>query len=311
LAGGFGLPGAPSLSSTVEECFRLRLEALPEATQQLLLIAAAEPVGDPALLWRAAERFGVTSAALAPAQPAGLLEIDARVRFRHPLVRSAIYRAATPPQRREVHRARAEATDAEVDPDRRAWHLAEATSGPDDDTATELERSAGRAQARGGLAAAAAFLERAAALTPKPSLRTERALAAAQTSYEAGALDDALALLAMAEAGAVTDERRARVNLLRAQIAFASRRGSDAPSLLLRAARELEPVNPSLAHATYLQALYSTLFIGRLARGVGALEVSEAALAGRPRRRHRVRGIFCFREWRSGSRKGTPRERRS
>jgi DNA-binding CsgD family transcriptional regulator len=282
LAGGFGVPAALSLSSKIEESFRLRLAALPEQTQQLLLVAAAEPVGDPALLWRAAERFGVTSAALAPAESAGLLEIDGRVRFRHPLVRSAIYRSATTEQRRRGHRALAEATDAEVDPDRRAWHLAEAASVPDEDTAAELERSAGRAQARGGLAAAAAFLERAAALTPEPSLRAERALAAAQTKYEAGALDDALALLAIAEADAVNDGRRARVDLLRAQIAFASRRGSDAPSLLLRAARELEPVNPSLARATYLEALYSALFVGRLARGVGVLEVSEAALAGPP-----------------------------
>ena len=137
LAGGFALPGALSLSGRIEESFRLRLEALPDETQQLLLVAAAEPVGDPALLWRAVERFGVTSAALAPAESAGLLEVDARVRFRHPLVRSAIYRAATPRQRQEVHRALAEATDVQVDPDRRAWHLAEAASGPDEDTATD------------------------------------------------------------------------------------------------------------------------------------------------------------------------------
>jgi DNA-binding CsgD family transcriptional regulator len=282
LAGGFGLPAALSVPGRIEERFARRLEALPEDTRRLLLVVAAEPAGDTALLWRAAERFGVTGAALAPAESAGLFEIDAPVRFRHPLVRSAIYRAATAEQRREVHRALAEATDAQVDPDRRAWHLAEAASGPDEDTAAELERSAGRAQARGGLAAAAAFLERAAALTPKPSLRAERALAAAQSKYEAGALDDALALLAMAETGAADDGRRARVDLLRAQIAFATRRGSDAPSLLLNAARELEPVNPSLARATYLEALYSTLFVGRLARGVGVLEVSEAALAGPP-----------------------------
>ena len=282
LAGGFGLPGALSLSSKIEESFRLRLEALPEDTQQLLLVAAAEPVGDPALLRRAAERCGVTSAASAPAESTGLLEIGARVRFRHPLVRSAIYRAASPRHRRKAHRALAEATDAEVEPDRRAWHVAQAASKPDEDAAAELERSAGRAQARGGLAAAAAFLERAAALTPKPSLRAERALTAAQAKYEAGALDDALALLAMAEAGAADDGRRARVDLLRAQIAFASRRGSGAPSLLLNAARALEPVDPSLARATFLEALYSTLFVGRLARGVGVLEVSEAALAGPP-----------------------------
>ena len=282
LAGGFGLPAALSLSGRIEESFQRRLEALPDDTQRLLLVAAAEPTGDPGLLWRAAERLGITAPALEPAESARLIDVDSRVRFRHPLARSAIYRSATPQQRRRVHRALAEATDAQVDPDRRAWHFAEAASGPDEDTATELERSAGRAQARGGPAAAAAFLERAAALTPNPSRHAERALAAAQAKYEAGALDDALALAATADASAVSDLHHARVHLLRAQVAFASRRGSDAPQLLLSAARELEPVDSSLARGTYLEALYSALFVGRLARGVGVLEVSEAALAGPP-----------------------------
>ena len=157
LAGGFGLPGALSLSGRIEESFLLRLEALPADTRRLLLVAAAEPIGDPALLGRAAERLGITGAALEPAESAGLIEIDGRVRFRHPLVRSAIYRAAAPNDRRQAHRALGEATDAQVDPDRRAWHLAEAAAGPDEEVAAELERAAGRAQARGGLAAAAAF----------------------------------------------------------------------------------------------------------------------------------------------------------
>jgi AAA ATPase domain len=282
LAGGFGLPGALSLSGAIEQSFGRRLEALPEGTRRLLLAAAADPTGDPALLGRAAERLGVTGAALEQAESAGLIELDGMVRFRHPLVRSAVYRSATAEQRRRVHRALAEATDGRVDPDRRAWHLAEAASGPDEDTATELERSAGRAQARGGLGAAAAFLERAAALTPEPSRRAERALAAAQALGKAGALDDALALLAVAETGAASRLGRARVGLVRAQIAFASRCGGDAPSLLLRAARELEPVDPSLARTTYLEALYSSLFVTRLARGVGVLEVSQAVLAGTP-----------------------------
>ncbi|HEX3979489.1 MAG TPA: AAA family ATPase [Solirubrobacteraceae bacterium] len=282
LAGGFGSPGRLSLSGKIEVAFMNRLEALPDDTQQLLLVAAAEPTGDPALLRSAAERLGIADALLQPAESARLLEIGARVRFRHPLVRSAVYRAATPHQRRRVHRALAEATDARGDPDRRAWHLAEATAGPDEDVAAELERAAGRAQTRGGLAAAAAFLERAAALTHEPQRRVERALAAAQTQYEAGALDDALALLGTAEAGAVDDAQRARASLLRAQIAFASKRGGDAPELLLRAARELEVVDPNLARATYLEALSATMFAGRLARGAGALEISEAALAGPP-----------------------------
>jgi DNA-binding CsgD family transcriptional regulator len=282
LAGGFGLPKALSLSGKIEERFVNRLEQLPEDTQQLLLVAAAEPTGDPALLWGAAARLGIADAVLYPAESAGLLEVDGRVRFRHPLVRSAIYRAASPHQRRRVHRALAQATDAGVDPDRHAWHLAEATVGPDEDVAAELERAAGRAQARGGLAAAAAFLERAAALTREPERRVERALAAAQTHFEAGALDDALALLAAAEPGAVDDVQRCGVYLLRARIAFASRRGSDAPPLLLKAARELEAVDPALARATYLEALSAAMFAGRLARGGGVVEISEAALAGPP-----------------------------
>ncbi|MDX6226059.1 MAG: hypothetical protein QOE64_2435, partial [Frankiales bacterium] len=186
LAGGFGLPGALSLEGRIEESFQLRLEALPEDTQRLLLVAAAEPAGDLTLVRRAAERLSIAATALEPAELAGLIEIDGTVRFRHPLVRSAVYRAATTEQRLRVHRALAEATDARVDPDRRAWHLAEATARPDEDVAAQLERAAGRAQARGGLAAAAAFLERAAALTPEPARRAQRALAAAQTKYEAG-----------------------------------------------------------------------------------------------------------------------------
>jgi DNA-binding CsgD family transcriptional regulator len=280
LAGGFGLPGALSLEGRIEESFQQRLEALPEDTQRLLLVAAAEPGGDPTLVWRAAERLSITRTAVEPAESAGLIEIDRSVRFRHPLVRSAVYRAATKQQRLRVHRALADATDARVDPDRRAWHLAEATARPDEDVAAELERAAGRAQARGGLAAAAAFLERAAALTPERARRARRALAAAQTKFEAGALDDALALLATAEPGARGDLERPRVDLLRAQIAFASRRGSDAPPLLLKAARQLEAVDSELARATYLEALSAARFAGPLGRGAGVVEVSEAALAG-------------------------------
>ena len=282
LAGGFGLPGTLSLSGKIEGSFINRLQALPEDTRQLLLVAAAEPTGDPGLLWRAAAGLGLADAVLSPAESARLLEVDGRVRFRHPLVRSAVYRAATPQQRRRVHRALAEATDAQLDPDRRAWHLAEATAGPDEAVASELERAAGRAQARGGLAAAAAFLERATALTVEPRRHTGRALAAAQTNYEAGALDDALALLDIADAGAHLELERARVDLLRGQIAFAARRGRDAPPLLLKAARELEPVDAGLARATYLEALSAAMFAGRLVRGGGVVEVSEAALAGPP-----------------------------
>ena len=293
LAGGFGLPGALSLQGRIEQSFLERLEALPENAQRLVLVAAAEPLGDPALLWHAAERLGITGTAREPAESAGLIEVDGRVRFRHPLVRSAVYRAASAEQLRRVHRALAEATDVETDPDRRAWHVAKATAGPDEDVASELERAAGRAQARGGLAAAAAFLERAAALTPEPVRRAQRALAAAQTKYQAGALDEALALLGTAETGAVGDLQRARVRLLRAQIAFAAQRGGDAPRLLLEAARELEAVDPDRARITYLEALEAALFAGRLARGADVVEVSKAALASpAPRRPPRATDLL-------------------
>src|SRR6185312_8929841 len=227
-------------------------------------------------------RLGIDAAALDPAESAGLIDVDARVRFRHPLVRSALYRAATSQERRQAHRALAEATDTQIDPDRRAWHLAAATAGPDEAVAAELERAASRAQARGGLAAAGAFHERAVALTSDQALRAQRALAAAQTKYEAGALEDALALVDIADAGTVRAGQRARVDLLRAQIAFASRRGDDAPLLLLKAARELERTDPNMARATYLDAFSAARFAGPSARGADLVMVSEAALAGLP-----------------------------
>ena len=202
--------------------------------------------------------------------------------FRHPLVRSAVYRAASPAERRAVHQALAGATDPRADPDRRAWHRAQAAPGPDEDVAAELERSASRAQARGGLAAAAAFLERSAALTLDPARRAGRALAAAQATYQAGAFDTTLRLLGTAEAGPLDELQRARADLLRGQIAFSSSRGSDAPPLLLKAAREFEPVDPRLARETYLDALAAAISAGRLALGGGMREVAEAARAAPP-----------------------------
>jgi DNA-binding CsgD family transcriptional regulator len=285
LAGGFGLPsapGLPGLPGRIEDNFRRRLEVLPTATQRLMLVAAAEPAGEPTLVWRAAERLGIGAEAVAPATDAGLLAIGERVTFRHPLVRSAVYRAASPAEQRAAHQALAGATDPQADPDRRAWHRAQATLGPDEDVAWELERSAGRAQARGGLAAAAAFLARAAALTLDPARRAERALAAAQAKYQAGAFDATLGLLATAEAGPPDQSRRARADLLRGQIAFASSRGSDAPPLLLKAARQFEPLDPRLARETYLDALAAATFAGRLALDGGIREVAEAALAAPP-----------------------------
>ena len=280
LAGGFGLLDAPGLSGRIEDSFRRRLAGLPAETQRLLLVAAAEPVGDPVLVWRAAERLGI--GVQAASETDGLLAIGARVTFRHPLVRSAVYRAASPEDRQAVHRALADATDPEVDPDRRAWHLAQATPGFDEDVASELERSAGRAQARGGLAAAAAFLERAAALTPEPSRRARRALAAAQAKHQAGAFDAALRLVAIAESGPLDELQRAQVDLLRGQIAFALSRGSDAPPLLLKAAKRLEPLDQRLARDTYLEALTAVFFPGILASDESVLETARAARAAPP-----------------------------
>ena len=252
---------------------------LSDDARRLLLVAAAEPIGDPLLLWRAAGRLGIGPAAADGAEAHGLLMIGERVTFRHPLVRSAMYRSAPVEDRRAVHLALAEATDRVVDPDRRAWHLAAAAAGPDEEVALELERSAGRAQARGGLAAAAAFLQRAVALTGDPARRADRALAAAQASLQAGAFEAALGLVAAAEAGALDELQRARLELLRAEAAYSESRGSEAPALLLRAANTLEPLDPHLARETYLDAWSAALFAGALASTANLHEVSLQARA--------------------------------
>ncbi|MCW2674626.1 MAG: ATP-dependent transcriptional regulator, MalT-like, LuxR family [Frankiales bacterium] len=283
LAGGFGLPLRVPVTSGIEDSFRRRLEALPVDTQRLLLLAAADPAGDPLLVWRAAERLGIMTSAATPAAQAGLLEIGARVRFRHPLVRSAAYRSAAIADRQAAHRALAEVTDPQLDPDRRAWHRAQAAPGPNEDVALELERSAARAQARGGLAAAAAFLERSVELTLDPAQLGCRALQAAKAKHLAGAPDAALKMLATAEGGVLTELQRAAVDLLRGQIAFASELGSDAPHLLLDAARRLEPIDPRLARETYLETLAAVTFAGRLATlGGTVLDVAHAARAAPP-----------------------------
>ena len=278
MAGGFGLPYASSpLTTRIEESFRRRLAPLAPDTRMLLLVASAEPAGDPVPVWKALAALGVDPAARVAA--ADLVEFGGQVRFRHPLVRSAVYRAASSEERQRAHRALADATDPEVDPDRRAWHRAHATPGPDADVAAELERSAGRAQGRGGLAAAAAFLERAAELTPEPAHRARRALAAAQSKQRAGAPDAALRLLAVAEAGPLAELDQARAQLLHAQVTFAVTRGGDAPQLLLEAAKRLEPLDGALARETYLDAFAAALFADQLARGSGVREIAEAVLA--------------------------------
>jgi DNA-binding CsgD family transcriptional regulator len=282
LAGGFALPDARPLVDRIERSFLRRVRSLPADSQQLLLTAAAEPVGDVTLLWRAAERLGIRPDALAPADAAELLALGARVRFRHPLVRSAVYRAATPNDRREVHRALAEATDPATDPDRRAWHRAHSAAGLDEEVARELERSAERAQRRGGVAAMAAFLERAAELTPDPARRGARALAAARAKLDAGAPDAAQALLEAAELTPLDDLRRARLERLRGQILFARSRGSDAPPLLLDAAKRLEPLDAASARETYVEAFGAAIFAGRESRAGGVFEAAEAARAAPP-----------------------------
>ena len=275
LTGGFGPSGAVPLDGRIEESFGRQLATLPAQTRRLVQLAAADPTGDPVLVWRAAGWLAIGAGAAGPAEEAGLAEFGARVRFRHPLVRSAAYRSASAQTRQELHGALAEVTDPAADPDRRAWHRAQAAPGPDEEVAAELEQSAGRAQRRGGLAAAAAFLERSAGLTLDPARRAQRALAAAQAKYRAGALDAARFLLAMAQAGPLDELQRARGDLLRAQIAFASSHGRDAPPLMLSAAKQLEALDVGLARETYLEALTAALFVGRLSPAVG--DVARAA----------------------------------
>ncbi len=276
LAGGFGLPVAVPLSASIEESFTRRLAGLPGDARRFLLVAAADPVGDTALVWRAARQLGIPESVVEAVESEGLLELGARVVFRHPLVRSAVYRSAGLKERRAVHQALAQATDPEIDPDHRAWHRAQAAAIPDEDVAAELERSAGRAQARGGLAAVAAFLERAAALTPEPTHRAQRLLVAAGAKRDAGALEAALGLLASVDAGRLDDLGRAHVELLGGQIALEQRRGGDAGRLFLSAARRLEPLDPALARETYLEALAGAMSSDVEVDG-GAAAVARAA----------------------------------
>ena len=286
LAGGFGLPGAQSgatpLAGRIEETFGRRIQALAPDSRRLLQLAAADPSGESSLMWRAAARLGIPLQAATPAVEAGLAEFGTRVRFRHPLVRSAAYRSASLPDRQEVHSALAEATDAQADPDRRAWHRAQATFEPDEEVAAELESSAGRAQARGGLAAAAAFLERAALLTPDPGRRAGRLLAAAQAKRDAGAPDAALSLLAEVEAEPVDELQAATAERLRGQIAFDQRRGTDAARLLLSAARRLESVDAGLAREAHLESLMAAYWVGPQDAPGPLSEAAQAARAAVP-----------------------------
>jgi hypothetical protein len=301
LAGGFGFPEVMPVANRIEQSFLRQLESLPAETRRLLLTAAAEPVGDVTLLWRAAGRLGLGIDAAASAQAAGLIELGARVRFRHPLLRSAAYRAATMSDRQEIHRALAEATDPDTDPDRRAWHRAQAAPRPDEAVADELERSADRARARGGAAAAAAFLARAAELTPDPAERGRRAVAAAQAKFDAAASDAALELLATAELAPLDELQRVRLERLRAEIVFARTRGSDAPALLLDAARRLEPLDAAMARETHLEAMAAAMFAGRLGDEPGVCAAAEAAQAAPAAPQHPARSTCSSTAWRRDS----------
>ena len=283
LAGGFGAPHTDSSFGPLDEHYARRIRALPEPTQQLLLLAAADPTGDATLLWRAAQTFGVPRSAAAAAESEQLLEIGSHVRFRHPLVRSAAYAAGRPEDRGAAHSALAAATDADVDPERRVWHLAAAATGPDEAVAAQLERTAATAQSRAGLAAAAAFLQRSVELTAEPERRAERALAAAHAHMHAGAFDAALGLLAEVRAVATDDVQRGRMERLKGQVQYASNPGPEAPVLLLQAAKTLEPLDVQLARETYLDAWLASFVAGPHARPGGLLpEVSQAARSAPP-----------------------------
>jgi DNA-binding CsgD family transcriptional regulator len=278
LAGGFGLPARHPVVTKIEQSYAKRLQLLPAQTQLLVLAAAAEPLGDPSLLQRAIEALGVDMTAAAPAADAGLLDVRGRIEFAHPLVRSAAYRSAADDDRQRVHRALAEATDPDEDADRRAWHRARGTARPDEEVAAELERSAGRAQARGGVAAAAAFLERAAALSPDPTKRARRSLAAAEAKQLAGAPQAALKLLTIAVDGSLDELENALAQRLNGQIALDLRGGGEAVTLLLDAAKRLESAEPALARKTYLDALYAASFVSveTLRRAAAAARVAPA-----------------------------------
>jgi DNA-binding CsgD family transcriptional regulator len=284
LAFGLELPGAAvPITGAIEDSFRHRVDALPDEARRLLSLAAAEPTGDPVLLWQAAARLGISPEAQEPALEAGLADFAGRVRFRHPLVRSAAYSSGSVKERRRSHQALADVTDPQLDPERRAWHRAQAVHGPDEDVAQELERGAELALARGCLAAVGAYLERAVALSLNPAQRTERAIVAAQGKIRSGAFDAAIELLAIAEVGAITEVQQARIDLVRAQLAYVTNRGGQAPLLLLMAAQRLESVDPNLARATYLDAFSAAIFAGRLAvPGGGVMDVARAAAAAPP-----------------------------
>ena len=302
LAGGFGLPVSVSLAGQIEESYRRRLARLSLDSRRLLLVVAADPTGDPGLIWRAADSLHIAEDAAEAIEDHELVEFREHVVFRHPLVRSAVYNTAAPKEKREAHAALAGATDRAVDPDRRAWHRAQAAIRPNEDVAAELENSAVRAQSRGGFAAAGAFLERSMALTVDPSRRALRALNAAQAKRLAGALDTATGLAAVAERGPLQDLHRAQLDILLGQIAFARHRSNEVSPRMLKAAARLGGVDVGLAREAYLEALVAALFSGHLAVDASAQVVAKAVRAVFVPVSRRARRTSCSTASRSSSR---------
>jgi hypothetical protein len=279
LAGTFALSNRQTVSATIEASFRRRIEQLPPRSRRLLLLAAADPLGHLPLLRAAAERLGLDLEAAAPAEAGGLVELGRQVRFRHPLARSAVYLAATPAERREAHQALGEATNRDLDFDRRSWHLALASAGPDEAVAQDLERSADRANARGGVASAAAFLGLAAQLTPDQARAASRALGAARAKFEAGDPDAASRLLAVTERHSRDELELATVGALRARAAFQATRGDTAAAQLLHAAIGIASLDEALARETFMEAFAAAMYVGRFSRAAGMTEVARAVSA--------------------------------
>jgi DNA-binding CsgD family transcriptional regulator/DNA-binding MarR family transcriptional regulator len=276
LAGAFALSHRQTVSATIEASFRRRIEQLPLRSRRLLLLAAAEPLGHLPSLREAAERLGLDLKSAASAEADGLIELGRQVRFRHPLARSAVYLAATPAERREAHLALGETTDPELDFDRRSWHLALASAGPDEAVAQDLERSADRANARGGVAAAAAFLELAAQLTPGQARAATRALGAARAKFEAGDHDAASRLLTVTERHSQDGLELATVGALRARAEFQTTRSEAAAARLLRAAVRIASLDEAQARETFMQAFAAAMYVGRFSSAGGMTEVAEA-----------------------------------
>ncbi|HEV3354073.1 MAG TPA: AAA family ATPase [Acidimicrobiales bacterium] len=282
LAGGYGLPSSTSVAGRIEDGFIRRIALLPSDTRRLLLVASAEPVGDPVLVWRAAAGLGIENRAATPAIDEGLIRFGRQVVFHHPLVRSAAYRGASEADRQAAHRALAGVTDAADYPDRRSWHLAKSTAGPDEGVAAELERAATRARERGGLTAAAAFVERAATLSTDPTRRLERMVMAAEGHLQAGSLERGLGLLAAVDTQRLDPSWSGRVWLLRGLIAFVAGDGAAAVKLLVDAGQRLETFDVSMAREAYLQALSVAVYAGRFAGDVDLYEVARIARAAPP-----------------------------